>query len=77
LAKIEFDYSKLKGLIKEKCDTQKALAQQVGLSEPVMSGKLAGRCCFSQQDIFKIADALEIPAELLSVYFFTPRVRKV
>lgn len=77
MAKIMFDYSKLKGLIKEKCDTQKALSQRVGIVEAALSHKLRGQVYFSQPEIVKIADALEIPADMLSVYFFTPRVRKV
>ena len=71
-----FDYSKLKGRIKEKCDTQKAFAERLGVAECTMVAKLDCNSYFTQSEIFRSAEILEIPHEQLFAYFFAPRVQK-
>ena len=71
-----FDYAKLKGRIKEKCDTQKAFASMLGVSEGTLIQKLNCRVYFTQSEILRSAGILEIPQENLFAYFFTPRVHK-
>lgn len=67
-----FDYSRLKGKIKEKCNTQGNLAKKIGISEVSLSAKLNNKVEFSQFEINKICETLEIAKEDISGYFFYP-----
>ena len=75
--RLPFDYSKLKGRIKEKFGTQKAFAKAIGITEAALSHKLTGVNCFKQDDIYRAISALGITEDLVSEYFFTLEVRKV
>ena len=72
----EMDYSRLFGRIAEKGFSQKSLAAAIGISEGQMSLKLTGKYAFKQSDIRKICEELDIGAELIGEYFFTPKVEK-
>lgn len=65
-----YDYSKLYGLIAEKCGTQARFAQQIGLSERSVSLKLNGRIGWKQTEIAKACNILGIADEHIPVYFF-------
>ena len=65
-----YDYSKLYGIIAEKCGTQAIFAQKIGLSERSVSLKLNGKIGWKQAEIAKACDVLEIPAEKIPAYFF-------
>lgn len=65
-----YDYSKLYGLIAEKCGTQTIFAQKIGLSERSVSLKLNGRQGWKQAEIAKICDVFDIPVEKIPLYFF-------
>lgn len=67
-----FDYSRLKGKIKEKCNTQSNLAKKIGISEVSLSAKLNNKVEFSQFEINKICETLEIAKEDIPRYFFYP-----
>lgn len=71
-----FDYAKLRGRIKEKCDTQKAFASRLGIAECTLVSKLDCKTYFTQDEIFQSSDILEIPQDRIFAYFFTPRVQK-
>lgn len=71
-----FDYSKLSGRITEKFGSQRAFAEAFGVSEQVFSQKMNNKVRFSTDDMVKIADMLEFPAEEISAYFFRPKVSK-
>ena len=71
MEKIKFDYSKLKGKIKEKCGSQKAFAERLGINEGTLTFKLQGTTCFTQDEIMKSIEILSIEPVDLSVYFFT------
>ena len=75
--KLEFDYSKLKGRIKEKLDTQYALANLLNISKVALSNKLENKSRFSQNDIMTICKLLEIEPSEIHQYFFTLKVKKV
>lgn len=75
--RVLFDYSKLKGRIKEKCGSQKAFAGRLGTTPSSISMKLNGSQYFSQKDIMKTARILEIQPEDIFAYFFAPKVQKV
>ena len=67
-----FDYSKLRGKIKEKFNTQENFAKTLGISSVSLSAKLNNRVEFTQLEIGKICEALEIPKENISSFFFCP-----
>lgn len=71
-----FDYSKLRGKIKEVFDTQKAFSDALGLSAPTLTLKLSGRSDFTQSEMNKAADLLKFSRAEIPVYFFTEKVKK-
>lgn len=64
-------YAKLRGRIVEKFGSQSAFAKKLGISQVSLSRKLNCEVGFSQQDIIKWADALEIELCDYGAYFFT------
>ncbi|MGF3075695.1 DUF739 family protein [Facklamia sp. P12945] len=71
-----FDYSKLKGRIKEKFNTYKNLTPLIDMSESTLSRKLNGKGYFDSQEIIDLSEALSIPDEERDQYFFNVKVRK-
>ena len=74
MSKVLFDYSKLSGRIKEKFGSQKAFAEQLGISEGSLSMKMAGNYYFNQAEIEKASRLLELEPGTVSTYFFTQKV---
>lgn len=70
-----FDYSKLKGKIKEVFGTQSAFAKAMGLSGVSLSSKLNNLTDFTQSEINKACELLGISFEFIPVYFFTEKVK--
>lgn len=71
-----FDYSKLRGRIREVFSTQKAFADALGMSTVSLSSKLNNRVEFSQEEINKSCVLLDIEAANIPVYFFTVKVKE-
>lgn len=69
-----FDYSKLRGLAREKCKTQETIAATVGMKEATYSQKINNNSEFKQSEILRICEILSIPHEQIHAYFFTPKV---
>lgn len=65
-----FDYSKLKGKIKEKCGSQKIFAERLGVTESTMTAKLNGNGYFNSAEILKSCQILDICMDDVSAYFF-------
>lgn len=65
-----YNYSRLLGRIKEKGFTQSSLAATVGISETSLNLKLNNKGLFRQDEIVKIAEALDIPMTVCDQYFF-------
>ena len=65
-----YDYSKLYGLIAEKCGTQTVFAQKIGLSERSVSLKLNGKIGWKQSEIASACEVLSIPVNDIPQYFF-------
>lgn len=63
------DYSKLKGLMREKGVTQAELAKKIGMAESTLNLKLSGKSFFKADEILKIAEILDIMRPL-DDYFF-------
>ncbi len=68
---MSFNYSKLKGKIKEKYSTQSAFANSLGMSTVSLSAKLNNRVEFSQHEILKCCELLEIPMKNIPDFFYT------
>ena len=71
---MEFDYSVLRGKIRERYGSEKALASVVGMDRATLSMKLNNRREFTQMEICKIMDALQEDKSMASRYFFTPKL---
>ena len=69
LKKLEFDYSKLKGLIREKGETQESIAEKLSMSKSSFNQKINDKQRFTQTDICKLVDILDIVD--LKGYFFS------
>ncbi len=65
-----YEYNKLKGRIIEKYGSRRKFAEILGLSEVSMSKKLNGTVQFTQEDIIKWCNLLEIPEVEIGGYFF-------
>lgn len=68
---MKFDYSKLRGRMREKGLTQEEVAISSEMSPSTFSLKLNNQSNFSQDDICNLSDVLEIPHIEIGVYFFT------
>ena len=71
MEKIKFDYSKLRGRITEKCGTQKVFAELLGVTEGTLTSKLLGYTYFTQDEIYKSIEILDIEKNKVTLYFFT------
>lgn len=70
------DYSKLRGLIREKFHTEGAFAAALEMSAPALSYKLNGKDEWRGREIAQACDLLNIQPEQIAEYFFTPKVAK-
>lgn len=70
-----FDYSKLRGRIIEKFGTQGCFSRVLGVSERTLSLKLNNKIFFSQDEISKISELLNISPDKIQVYFFKKEVQ--
>lgn len=66
-----FDYSKLRGRIREKMKSEAAFAEAMGLSSVSMSAKLNSKVPWTDKEIKKACELLDIPSEFIPVYFFS------
>ncbi len=73
---MEFDYSKLKGRIKEVCNTQEVFADAVSISTTSISAKLNNKVEWSQKEIEKATVVLGILEEEIPKYFFVKKVQQ-
>lgn len=73
---MNFDYSKLRGKIKEVFGTQDKFAAALGIGRVSLSQRLNNNLDFSSTEIFTSCKLLDISAETIPQYFFTPDVQK-
>ena len=73
--KLTYDYSKLKGKIKEVFGTQEAFADQIGLSDRSVSLKLASQRSWKQDEIINSIDVLKLTTDDIKPYFFVVKVQ--
>jgi len=69
-----YDYSKLKGKIREVFGTQGAFAKSIQLSDVSVSNKLNNLIDWKQEEIEKSIEQLMIPHDEIHVYFFKQKV---
>lgn len=72
-----FDYSKLDGLVKEKCRTRAVFADKMGLSERSISLKMNGKVQWKQTEICNACEILEINNIDIPEYFFNSEVQNI
>lgn len=64
----------LRGRIIQKYGSQGAFARHLGKTEQTVTAKLNGRSQFTQDDILKWCNALDIVAEDVGKYFFAEKL---
>ncbi|MBQ3264695.1 MAG: DUF739 family protein [Ruminococcus sp.] len=65
-----FNYSKLRGRIREKCGSDSNFAKKLGCNHGTLSYKLNNISEFSQSEILKAIRILDIKESEISDYFF-------
>lgn len=73
---LEFDYSKLRGRIKEVCGTQCQFAEAIGMGRVSLSMRLCNRLEFTQEEMRKACAVLKIQPDRMPEYFFVEKVSK-
>ena len=73
---IVFDFSKLRGRIKEIYGTQTAFAVAMLMNEATLSNKLNYNVEFSPKEIIRACLLLSIELKDVNLYFFTLKVQK-
>ena len=71
-----FDYSKLYGKIKEKCETQQKFAKLMGIARTSLNAKLNNNSKFTQSEINKAIEILGLTQNEIPEYFFKTKVQK-
>jgi hypothetical protein len=66
-----YDYSKLRGRIREKIGTEGEFAKRIGRTPNYISKVFRNVTYLSQEDISTSAALLEIPTNEIGTYFFT------
>ena len=74
--KPKFDFSKLRGRIKEVLGTEGELAKRINRTHGFVSSALNGNTYFTMVDMDNIANVLGIEQSEYGVYFFTKMVLK-
>jgi hypothetical protein len=74
--KIVFDFSKLRGRIKEFYGSEQKFSKKVKISASSLSSKLNNKTYFNSSEVVNLSKALEIPDDEVNVYFFRKKVRK-
>ena len=71
---MQFEHSKLKGIIKERGFTQEDVARHINIAPSTFSLKINGTVFFNQDEIQHMAEFLKIPDVHYKAYFFTVKV---
>lgn len=72
---IEYEYARLRGKIAERFSTKQDFAEALGIFPSTLSNKLTGRSWFTQEEITKAIEILELTPEEAVACFFTPKVQ--
>lgn len=74
MGKIEFDYTKLRKKIKEKGYTLDSFGKALGMCHTTITHKLSNKYRWTNEEIFKACQILDINLEDISEYFFVVNV---
>lgn len=71
-----FDFSKLRGRIKEKLKYESVFAEKIGISQASLSSKFNNKSDFTASEISRASDedVLDISLNELGEYFFTKKL---
>lgn len=69
-----YDYSKLRGRVKEKIGTDGAFAKALGRTANYMTRIFQNKTALDSKDILRACEVLEIGPEEIGLYFFTLKV---
>lgn len=73
---MNYDYSKLKGKIKELGVTQNEFAKQIGITEQSLILRFKNQRRFRQEEMQKTMELFDEPIKNVHIYFFTQKVQK-
>ena len=73
----QYDYSKLKGRIRESFPNQSEFAEKLEISDASLSYKLNNKKVFNQDQIQRAIEILNLTAQETMDYFFTLKVDKI
>jgi len=73
---ILYDYSKLRGKIKEIFRTQIVFASKMSISEATLSNKLNNNVEFTQKEMTRTCELFNEPYTMIPKYFFTHKVQE-
>ena len=73
---MSWDYSKLRGRIKEKFNTLDSFAEALGMSRTSLSQRLNNQLEFSQNEIAKAMVLLDEDEVNIVDFFYIPKVQK-
>lgn len=73
---LTFDYSKLRGKIREVCKTQDVFGEKIGVGHVALSKRLNNQIDFSSKEIYRSCAVLGIAEEEIFSYFFTRESQK-
>lgn len=71
MTRIVFDYSKLRGLIKERSMTLTDYASSIGISMTTLYERMTNKTPFSQSEIVKTKQLFDLSPEQVDIIFFT------
>lgn len=66
----ELHYKKLRGRIIEKYGTQEKFGEEIGISKTSLSKKMTGKSGFSQKDIIRWCELLDIDLKNVGEFFY-------
>lgn len=69
---MNFDYSKLKGRIKEIFGNQDAFGEALGLKKSAISNRLNSKTEFTTDEIYRAMGLLKLSMSDVTLYFFRP-----
>ena len=69
-------YNRLRGRIIEKYGSQAEFSEVLGITKTAMSLKMGGKRGFSQQDIVKWCELLDIDFDEIGYFFFEGKIEK-
>lgn len=67
---MKFNYAKLKGKIREICETQDRFAEMMGICQATMSAKINNKTEFTQSEILRAVKILNLHYDEICAYFF-------